>query len=316
MQVRQLGLQLCLLGLQLCLPLLGRLQDCVFGLLCAFELLTTRARRPLPDALALLAELRSAHNGRATYPYDGKLAKPSQGQVLSRCFFAGPARRRPLALLFRLPGTACLSVEIVAEVRFDCRCPTLVVLQPSLTLAPRNLSAYWEGGHRVRLLMRWTGRIEPGSTSIQLVSLTDIFATSLDAIGANVPATGAEDSISFLGATFGRSPESARTSLVSDLNQGEFAYRDGPWKLVYRRSDPSLENSRGQSTIAELYNLESDIAEEHDLAAENPEMAEELKRRFDEVIARGASRPGVESANDAAIRYEITQTERWAPPAP
>lgn len=166
------------------------------------------------------------------------------------------------------------------------------------------------------LLMRWTGRIEPGSTSLQLVSLTDIFATSLDAIGANVPATGAEDSISFLGATFGRSPESARTSLVSHLNQGEFAYRDGPWKLVYRRSDPSLENSRGQSTIAELYNLESDIAEEHDLAAENPEMAEELKRRFDEVIARGASRPGVESANDAAIRYEITQTERWAPPAP
>ncbi len=174
----------------------------------------------------------------------------------------------------------------------------------------------WEGGHRVPLLVRWTGRIEPGSTSSQLVSLTDIFATSLEAIGAEVPAEGAEDSMSFLGATFGTSPESARTSLVSHSNQGEFAYRDGPWKLVFRRSDSSLENSRGQATIAELYNLESDIAEEHDLVAENPEMAEELKRRFDELIARGASRPGVESANDAVIHYEITQTERWAPPAP
>lgn len=171
----------------------------------------------------------------------------------------------------------------------------------------------WEGGHRVPLLVRWSGKIEPGSTSSQLVSLTDIFATSLEVIGANLPEGGAEDSMSFLGAILGQSPKRVRTSLVSHSNQGEFAYRDGPWKLVYRRSDPDLEESRGQATIAELYNLESDIAEEHDLAADKPEMVENLKRRFDELIARGASRPGVESANDAAIRYDITQTERWAP---
>ena len=171
----------------------------------------------------------------------------------------------------------------------------------------------WEGGHRVPMLVRWSGKIEPGSASSQLVSLTDIFATSLEVIGATLPEEGAEDSISFLGAVLGQSPESVRTSLVSHSNQGEFAYRDGPWKLVYRRSDPDLEKSRGQATIAELYNLESDIAEENDLAADKPDMVEELKRRFDELIARGASRPGIESANDAAIRYDITQPERWAP---
>ncbi len=173
----------------------------------------------------------------------------------------------------------------------------------------------WEGGHRVPLLVRWTGRVAAGATSGQLVSLTDIFATSLDLIGADLPAVSAEDSMSFLPAMLGMQSERTRTSLVSHSNRGEFAYRDGPWKLVYRRSDPSLEKSRGKPTIAELYNLDSDIAEERDLAGEEPETVGELKRRFDALIARGASRPGIESSNDTAVRYEITQLERWAPPA-
>ena len=173
----------------------------------------------------------------------------------------------------------------------------------------------WEGGHRVPFLVRWTGRVEPGSTSGQLVSLTDIFATSLEAIGADLPSNGAEDSMSFLGAALGQELPSPRSSLVSHSNQGEFAYRDGAWKLVYRRSEPGLDESRGQPTVAELYNLDSDIAEERDLAAEKPDTVDELKSRFDEVIGRGASRPGIQSSNDAEIRYEITQTERWAPSA-
>ena len=171
----------------------------------------------------------------------------------------------------------------------------------------------WEGGHRVPLLVRWPGRVEPNSSSDQLVSLTDLFATSLDVVGVDLPPDGAEDSMSFLGAMTGEPQAHGRASLVSHSNHGEFAYRDGPWKLVYRRSDPSLEKSRGLPTIAELYDLGSDIAEEHDLASERPEKVAELQERFDEMIARGASRSGIVSANDAEIRYDITQTERWAP---
>ncbi len=173
----------------------------------------------------------------------------------------------------------------------------------------------WEGGHRVPLLVRWPGKVAAGSTSSHLVSLTDLFATSLDMIGAGLPASGAEDSMSFLPAMLGEPSGSARQSLVSHSNEGEFAYRDGPWKLVFRRSDPSLQKSRGQATVAELYNLETDIAEAHDLASEHPDMVGDLTRRFDDLIARGASRPGIESANDTAVRYGITQLERWAPPA-
>ncbi len=171
----------------------------------------------------------------------------------------------------------------------------------------------WEGGHRVPLVVRWTGRIEPNSSSDRLVSLTDIFATSLAAIGADLPDDGAEDSISFLDFALGTASPGGRQSLVSHSNHGEFAYRDGPWKLVYRNASTRLDESRGQPTVTELYNLSSDEAEAHNLADERPETVAKLRERFDEVISRGASRAGISSANDASVKYGTTQSVRWAP---
>ena len=72
---------------------------------------------------------------------------PRQSQVLSRYFLAypaNPARRQPpvsatpTGCSSGCPATPCLSVELADEIR----CATLVVLRPSLTVAPRNLNAY------------------------------------------------------------------------------------------------------------------------------------------------------------------------------
>lgn len=171
----------------------------------------------------------------------------------------------------------------------------------------------WEGGHRVPLLVRWPGRIAPNSSSAQLVSLTDVFATVLSVLGSDLPEAGAEDSISFLDVALGQESSTGRSSLVSHSNFGEFAYRDGPWKLVFKNSKPNLNESRGLPRVIELYNLDDDIGEERDLAAERPEVVEQLRAKFDSVVSTGASRPGIESANDAPVRYESTQTVRWIP---
>jgi arylsulfatase A-like enzyme len=173
----------------------------------------------------------------------------------------------------------------------------------------------WEGGHRVPLVVRWSGRTPTGASSDQVVSLTDIFATCAEAIGKELQSGGAEDSMSFLAAAQGKPQPGGRTSLVSHSNFGEFAFRDGPWKLVYRLGGKDLEDSRGKPTVAELYNLAEDIAEARDLAEERPEMVEKLRARLDEVIAWGASRPGVTGKNDGKVRYDVTQTVRWIPPA-
>ena len=51
---------------------------------------------------------------------------------------------------------------------------------------------------------------------------------------------------------------------------GEFAYRDGPWKLVFKMSGKNLQQSRGKPTIAELYNLDSDVSEQNNLSNKHP----------------------------------------------
>jgi hypothetical protein len=45
----------------------------------------------------------------------------------------------------------------------------------------------WEGGHRVPLIVRWPGVVEPGRETAQTVSLTDLMATVAEIIGRELP---------------------------------------------------------------------------------------------------------------------------------
>ena len=53
-------------------------------------------------------------------------------------------------------------------------------------------------------------------------------------------------------------------------HEGNAAVRSGPWKLV-----------RKHASAWELYAIESDRAEAHDLAAEHPDVVENLAARYD-----------------------------------
>ena len=171
----------------------------------------------------------------------------------------------------------------------------------------------WEGGHRVPLVVRWPGRIKANKSRDQLVCLTDIFATCAEIVGAESPPNGAEDSLSFLPTLLGKNSTDDRTTLVNHSNHGEFAYRDGPWKLVFKMSGRNLQQSRGRATIAELYNLDTDIAEQNDLSKKHPEITRRMTLGLKSVIERGSSRITQESSNDAVVRFETIQTKRWAP---
>jgi arylsulfatase A-like enzyme len=173
----------------------------------------------------------------------------------------------------------------------------------------------WEGGHRVPLIARWPGRVAAGATHPQLVGLTDVFATVAELLGAKLPAAAAEDSFSFLPALLGKPPApTRRTTLVNHSNHGEFAFRDGPWKLIFRNRGP-LQKSRGQPTVIELYNLEADVAEQTDLAARQPEVVARMREALGQLIARGSSRGVAGARNDTAVRFDITKPARWGPAA-
>jgi arylsulfatase A-like enzyme len=169
----------------------------------------------------------------------------------------------------------------------------------------------WEGGHRVPLVIRWPGHITAKTSSDHLVSLTDLFATCADVISTDLPESGAEDSISFLGAALERREIKERPPIINHSNHGEFAYRAADWKLVFRNRGV-LNQSRGQQRIVELYNLKDDIAEESNLATSHQKLVAKLTNELDALIDCGATRKASNAKNDSRVRHDLTQLKRWA----
>jgi arylsulfatase A-like enzyme len=170
----------------------------------------------------------------------------------------------------------------------------------------------WEGGHRVPFLVRWPGHVPAGKSTDQVLCLNDVFATCAEILGARLPDDAAQDSFSFLPAILGKSPQPHRDHVIHHSVGGEFGFREGPWKLVFKNQSANVNQSRGKPRVVELYNVEEDIGETKDLAGREPQRVRELSERLRQLIARGSSRPGARGANDAEVVVDSTQRLRWA----
>jgi arylsulfatase A-like enzyme len=148
----------------------------------------------------------------------------------------------------------------------------------------------YEGGHRVPLIVQWPGHVRPGTSSSQLVCLADLMATISEALGEHLPPDAAEDSISFLPALEGRGGRPVRTAIVNHSNAGQFAIREGPWKLVLPQVPPDLPAKFNPEVRAEeLYNLEADLGETIDLRTRHPEIAAHLRALLERYKTSGRS---------------------------
>ena len=168
-----------------------------------------------------------------------------------------------------------------------------------------------EGGHRVPFVVRRPKKIAAGSESSYLVSLTDLFATFAELLGEDLPKDAAEDSHSFLAAALGTSSEVRKTPIVSHSLWGEFAFRQGDWKLVFRNRAHHPNRCRGEKRMVELYQLGEDVSETNDVAKRNPEVVRRLTRELRNLVDRGAPRTGLRAKNDADVRFDATRTRRW-----
>lgn len=126
----------------------------------------------------------------------------------------------------------------------------------------------YEGGIRVPLFVRWTGRIEPGQTFQQPVSALDLFATSVAAAGGALPTDRVYDSKNLLPVLFGKEEIAERPLFWDAL--GMQAVRLGDWKLVCKNG----------GRVKELYNIRNDTGEQNNLIAAYPERAENLEKRL------------------------------------
>jgi len=169
----------------------------------------------------------------------------------------------------------------------------------------------WEGGHRVPFIVRWPGHVTPGSYNDQLLCLNDVYATCAELLEKKIPVDAAVDSYSFLGTLLSKKEFNPRSSIVHHSVHGEFAYREGPWKLIYQMPTESRVTSRGKRTIARLYNLDVDEGETNDVAGMHPELVGEMTRALNQIIQNGRSTAGPALENDVSVDFRSIQPRRW-----
>jgi len=134
--------------------------------------------------------------------------------------------------------------------------------------------ALYEGGHRVPVLARWPKRIAPGATSNQLLGLVDILATFAAAAECPRPKNAGPDSVNLLPALLGETKPQRDHLVLQSNGAWPLALRQGPWKLVSKRKAEAR---------AELYNLNEDLAEAHDLASAQPNRVREMQALLEQI---------------------------------
>lgn len=126
----------------------------------------------------------------------------------------------------------------------------------------------YEGGIRTPMIARWPGHIAAGRVSETPWYFPDFLPTAAALAGGAVPAN--IDGIDVLPSLLGQSqPETRERYLYWEdpkkKNLGQ-AVRRGDWKVVRQTWEAPIE----------LYNVATDVAEEHDVAAQHPEVVAEF----------------------------------------
>lgn len=160
--------------------------------------------------------------------------------------------------------------------------PTRELTSSNLPLRGEKGMPY-EGGIRVPFLMRWPGQIPAGLTYDAPVVSLDLLPTALAAAGVSEPDTKSKkpldgvDLIPYLrGITGGRPHEVLYWRAGS-----RSALRQGDWKIVRN-------GGRGAGGQWELYQLQDDPGEQHDLAAAHPGIREKLVAEWNALNAQMA----------------------------
>ena len=160
----------------------------------------------------------------------------------------------------------------------------------------------WDGGHRIPFIVKWPGKVKPGSRSDQLICLTDLFATLSEITETKLPKGSAEDSVSFLAALSGKPIVSTRNGVIHHSISGHFAYRQGQWKLLLARASGGWtspkENQAKGALPAQLYDMKADVGEKKNLYREKPEVVAKLLALLEKDVKRGRSTKGPASKND------------------
>lgn len=147
----------------------------------------------------------------------------------------------------------------------------------------------FEGGHRVPLIVRWPGKVAPGTVSDATTTLTNLSATCADVLKTTLPPGSASDSYSLLPVLLGKSDSvTDQKVIIHHSSIGSFAIRKGKWKLIEGLGSGGFSEPQQQIALpgepeGQLYDLKNDPSEMENLYSQFPNKVSELKSLMDSI---------------------------------
>jgi uncharacterized sulfatase len=175
----------------------------------------------------------------------------------------------------------------------------------------------YEGGFRVPCIARWPGKIPAGHVNHSPAVMMDLFATALKAANIAPPADRVIDGRDLM-PQFTSAATSPHEAILGQLGSNILTIRDARWKLHVRpaldskaklrdsggnwidsrapdgvtilapyeqykpRDHPGLTTGDAPAPM-QLFDLETDPGEQHDVSAANPETVARLRKLYDEL---------------------------------
>lgn len=141
--------------------------------------------------------------------------------------------------------------------------------------AGRGKGYTYEGGIRVPMIATWPAKIKAGTTNDHISAFYDVMPTFNEV--ANVKTDTPTDGISFYNAMTNPEHQKEHEYLYWEFAgyDGQVAVRMGKWKMIWK-------NIKKGNTEIELYDLENDVREEHNIMDQHPEMRE----KFFEIVKK------------------------------
>jgi len=127
----------------------------------------------------------------------------------------------------------------------------------------------YEGGLRVPFIMSWPEKLQHSVCHEPVMSM-DIMPTVCEAVGAPLPADRIYDGKNMIPAIKNELKEPLHQELIFDGNDGIWAVREGNWKLI-----------RSKQGNLELYNLKEDWVEQNNLALQNQEKVNVMRKKYE-----------------------------------
>ena len=154
-----------------------------------------------------------------------------------------------------------------------------------------------EGGTRTPFITKWPVRIKPG-LSDKMVCTIDLAASLAALVGIPLEQQDCLDSFDVLSSLLGEPGAEGRNHLVQQDNGklGNYGLRKGNWKLL-RHDSEQARNSVVEIELVttpvprfQLFDLEKDPKEKHDLYTQQQDVAKQMREQLKSLIKKGRTR--------------------------